>query len=97
MRDIENEIAPHRRKKGRKHFSLQCRLTPEGFEKKMKEHAERLRQDMKWSGGYSKYESLKGAEQALSDIARRQTNDHSFWGDYHREREYKIVDDRDNE
>ncbi len=94
MKEIENEVAPHRRKKGKKHYSLQCRLTPEGFERKMKEHAERLKHDMKWSGGYSRYERLKDAEHAFADIARRQKNNHTFWGDYHRDREYRIIDDR---
>ncbi len=90
----DQEIAPHRRKKCKKHFSIQSRLTPEGLEKKMREHRERLEKDLQWSGGYSKYEHLRDAEQALSDINRKKKGDNSFWDHYYRDKEHKIVDDR---
>lgn len=89
----EQEIPPHKRKKGRKNFVLQARLTPEGLERKMKEHRERLEKDLLWSGGYSRYEKLRDAEQALKDINKRK-NDNSFWGTYYRDKEYRIVDKR---
>lgn len=95
MKDIENEIAPHRRKKGKKHFSIGSKLTPEGFERTMKKHRERLEKELQWSGGYTKYEHLKDAKQALKDINKRKKGgSSSFWDDYCRDREYRIVDDR---
>ncbi len=91
MKDIENEIAPHRRKKGRKNFLLECRLTPKGFERKMKEYRKRLEKEMQWSDGYSRYEKLKDAEHALKDISKRKSSN-SFWGEYYGDREYRIVE-----
>ncbi len=87
---LEEEIPKHRRKKGRKHFAIECRLTPEGLERKVREYRTRIEGDLKWLGGYSKYEKLRDAERALEGMNKRK-NSSTYWGDYYRDREYRII------
>ncbi|MBT6050045.1 MAG: hypothetical protein HOG49_24875 [Candidatus Scalindua sp.] len=67
----DEEIPKHKRKKGKKPFRIEERLTEKGAQRRRDKEEERIQKDMKWSDGYTKYETLKHAQQALEDIERK--------------------------
>ncbi len=92
MREIENEIAPHRRTKGRKHFTIECRLTAEGLEKKLQERKKQLEGDLKWHSWFGNYELLRHAQQSLKDIHAKQKSCKTSWYNPYEGNEYRIVE-----
>jgi hypothetical protein len=90
MIDQTEEIPLHKRKKGKKRFLIQSRLTPEGLERKIGEYRERLQKQMKWSS-WGKYEKLRDAETALSDINKKKNTSPSWYNPY-KNKEYRIIE-----
>ncbi len=67
----ENEIPNLRRKKGKKPFRIEERLTEKGAQRRREKEEKCIQKDMEWSNGWTKYETLKHAQQALEDIERK--------------------------
>ncbi len=89
----ENEVAKHRRKKGNKPFIIQKKMTTMEAERRTRNEQERIAREMKWTDGYTKYETRKAAEQALEKInkqKRYRTDLNMFC--YHVGYDHKIVD-----
>lgn len=79
MREEENEIPKHRRKKGKKIHRIEKRLTPKGAKRRRDAEEERIQKEMKWSDDYGRYEQLKHAEQALEDIEKKKKYSTNNW------------------
>lgn len=87
---LEQEIPLHKRKKGKKRFQIQSRLTQQGIERRIKELRERLEKEMQWSHWCGRYEKLRDAEQSLSDINKKKNTSPTWYNPY-QDREYRIV------
>jgi len=70
----ENEIPKHKRKKGKKPFRIEQRLTEKGAQRRRDLEEKRIKKEMEWSDGWTKYETLKAAQQALDDIEKKKKN-----------------------
>jgi len=92
----ENEVPIHKRKKGKKLFVIEKRLTLEGGERRRKQTESEIQKEMKWSNCWTKYEKRKHVEQALADINKKKENALS-WQDYLKDYEFRIVEDSNNE
>ena len=91
VKEKENEIPPHKRKKGKKVFKIQTRLTQAGFQRKMKEARERLEKEMAWGGWYTKYEKLKDAQASLRDFDKKSKDTHGYHY-YYKDMEARLLD-----
>lgn len=85
----EQEIPLHKRKKGKKLFILESRLTPEGAQRLRDKLEDEIKRGMHWSNWWNKYEKLKDAEQALDDINKKKKRSLA-WQTYLKDREYRI-------
>lgn len=92
---IDQEIPPHKRRKGKKLYTLERRLTPEGAERRRAQEEERIQKELPWSKWWTKYEKLKHTEQALADINKKKENA-SEWQNYLKDYEYRIVNSDGN-
>jgi len=91
MREEENEIPKHRRKKGKKIHRIESRLTPEGAQRRRDKEEECIQKEMEWSDDFTKYEQLKHAEQALEDIEKKKRNaSHNWYDRYLKDYEHRI-------
>lgn len=82
----QTEESPlHKRKKGKKEYKLQSRLTPQGAERNLNRIRERNEKSMQWAG-WNQYEKLKEAAQAIERCGK------NFYGEYHDDYEYRIID-----
>ena len=77
----ENEIPKHKRKKGKKPFRIEQRLTEKGAQRRRDLEEKRIKKEMEWSDGWTKYETLKAAQQALDDIEKKKKNSEVYKGD----------------
>ncbi len=91
---IDQEIPAHKRKKGKKLYTIEKRLTVEGAENRRKKEEERIQREMEWSNWWSKYEKLKHVEQALENINKKKDNALE-WQSYMKDYEYRIVERKD--
>jgi hypothetical protein len=89
----ENESPKHQRKKARKYFKIQHRMTREEAHRQRVKLEASILKDMEWSDGWSNYESLKQAEQALEDIKKQQANTTGYC--YYRGKQHRVVDTRE--
>jgi len=94
---VENEIPAHKRKKGKKVFRIESRLTVEGYNREVQEYADRLKGDLEWSSGYSKYEKLKDVEAAFKDSIKKRSSGTGYSYYHYKNREFRIMDGDDNE
>lgn len=90
MCKVEQEIPKHKRKKGRKLYTIEKRLTPEGVERRRKKEEKKIYQALQWSKWWNKYEKLEHVKQALADINKKKGNALE-WQNYLKDYEYRIV------
>ena len=89
----EREIPKYKRKKGKKIHRIESRLTPEGAQRRRDKEEEKIQKEMEWSDGYTKYEHLKHAEQALMDIEKtkkRVSRNCNWWDARLKDYEHRI-------
>lgn len=89
--DSDQEIPLHKRKKGKKLFTIYKRLTPEGADRRRKKLEEEIKKEMAWSKYWGKYEKLKNVEQALENV-EKQKRIAPEWQSYLRDYEHKLVE-----
>ncbi len=88
---IDQEIPMHKRKKGKKLYTIEKRMTIEGADRRRRNEEERLQKEMKWSNWWTRYEKLKHVEQALKDINKKKANAPD-WQVYLKDYEHRIVE-----
>jgi len=92
MRQVEeNEVPLHKRKKGKRLYTIEKRLTPEGAERRRQREEDQIQLQSQWSPWWSKYEKLKNVEQALENINMKKKNASHFHA-YLKDYEYRIVE-----
>jgi hypothetical protein len=76
---VDEQVANHRRKKGKKNFYIECRLTKEGFDVSMAKHKEKLLKKMEWHTYWGKYEKKKDADNAVESLNKKQRTNPSWY------------------
>lgn len=89
----ENEVPRHKKKKGRKYFKILHRMTKEEAHRQRVKFEAGLLKELEWGDGWSNYETLKQAEQALEAIEKQKASALGY--SYYRGKEHKIIDTRE--
>jgi hypothetical protein len=87
-------IAKHRRKKGKKPFVIQRKMTAsEAYRRIQEEYTRIMREHSEWDTTFTKYETEQQASQALGDIEKKKAHDSGF--NHHRGFDHRIIDTRE--